>query len=125
VGSPLNEVNADLPVMAPHDAATTAKQQRELIGDIAVPRDSEPCAVRGDVPNYAAQRRRPAIRIDLREIMNFESRSLAQFAKSISQLKEPHFVPPTLAEACVSTMPASRKRFVVPSVKPAPIAFMN
>jgi hypothetical protein len=116
-------MNADLSVVAPHHAATTAEQQRKLIGDMVITRDCELCAVCGYVPNYAAQRRRPAIKIDLSEIMNFESRSLAQFAKWIPRLKKTHFGPPTLVEAQVSTMPASRKRFVAPSVKPASIVF--
>src|SRR5271165_4109624 len=92
VDSPLHEVNADLPIVAPHNATTTAEQQRELIGDIVIARHGELCAVRGNVPDYAAQRRRPAVNIDLSEIMNFESRSLAQFAKRVPRLKEPHLV---------------------------------
>src|SRR5208337_3215504 len=88
----MHKVNSDLSVIAPHDATAASEQQRELVGDVLVVRHGELRAAGGDVPNDATDWRRPAVTIDLSEIMNFVSLAVPQFSEWIPRLKETHLV---------------------------------
>jgi hypothetical protein len=97
-----------------------AKDQRELVRDVLILLDRELCAAGGYVPDDAAQRCRPAFDIDVGEVVNLMSRTLAQLAKWISRLKQAHCNSSCSADA-IRTMTANLKRFVPASLKPASI----
>jgi hypothetical protein len=74
------ELDAELSVRAPHDAAAAAKDQRELIGYVLMQTHRKPRAARGDVANNASKKLSVAAGIDMREILNIMTRTLPLFA---------------------------------------------
>jgi hypothetical protein len=91
-GLGVDELDANLTFIAPHDPATAPEQERELVRDILPVCHREPCAIGGYIPDDAAQRSPLAITIDLSEIMYLVAGALPQVTRWIARLKERHRV---------------------------------
>jgi hypothetical protein len=89
-GLGVDELNAHLTLIAPHDPATASEQEGEFVRNILPVCHRELRAAGGYIPNDAAQRSRLAITIDLSEIMYFVTGAFAQVTKRIAKLKERH-----------------------------------
>jgi hypothetical protein len=91
-GLGVDELNADLTLITPHDPATAPEQEREFVGNILPVCHRELRTIGGYIPNDAAQRSRSAITIDLSEIMYFMAGAFPQVTKRIAKPKERHRV---------------------------------
>src|ERR1043166_1456827 len=81
----LRELDAELPILAPHDAAAPPEDQRELVGHLLALADGEPRTARRDVADDAGDKGLVMSRVDVREILHVVTRTRTLIAKAGSQ----------------------------------------